>query len=376
MAFNIGVALVGFLVLDEIDGGAQTTQAGCGLQPVFPVQFREHCGPLCGKTRGNSRLGVMNSAVVYDEAHLDRTLRTAFEDADVYKVPKGIVRHDYDSTHAWRASIARDIAKFVEYFYDGESGSIESGLRRAILYRHEVLSAFPVTLTVDFKRGLKAEPEKRIKRVSEPGHLQPYVHWRATWHDDKYNRRTASFSVVKFGEAEAKRLALEAATVNHNPTPKQYRLPDAHATERWRSFSRDEVERNASRNDYSGKRRHPQPAVNDSYPFGYEGTRRAQLHMAIERDRALRNAKVALFLAQHGRLYCELCGFSFRDSFPFLAKDIIEVHHILPLGELTSNTRIEPKDLMLLCANCHTAIHQGDAQENLAAARALFALHA
>jgi predicted HNH restriction endonuclease len=315
----------------------------------------------------------MNSPIVYDEAHLERTLRTAFEDPAFFKVPKGIIRHDYDHTHAWRASIARDTAKFVEYFYDGESGSIESGLRRAILYRHEILSNFAVTLTVDFKRGLKAEPEKRIKRVVEPGNLNPYVHWRATWHDAEYKRKTASFSVVKFGESEARRMALEAATANHNPIPKQYRLPDAHSTERWRSLSRDEVERNASKNDYSNKRKHPDPAVNESYPFGYEGGRRAQLHMSIERDRALRNGKVALFLREHGRLFCELCSFSFKDHFPFLQKDIIEVHHVVPLSELSSATRVETKDLMLVCSNCHTAIHQGDAHENLLAARRLFA---
>ncbi len=198
----------------------------------------------------------MNTPIVYDEAHLERTLRTAFEDPEVYKIPKGIIRHDYDHTHAWRANIARDTAKFVEYFYDGDSGSIENGLRRAILYRHEILSSFAVTLTYDFKRGLKADPEKRIKRVVEPGSLNPYVHWRATWHDTNYNRKNASFSVVKFGEEEARRLALEAATLNHNPVPKQYRIPDAHANERWRELSRDEVERNASRNDYSRKRGH------------------------------------------------------------------------------------------------------------------------
>lgn len=314
----------------------------------------------------------MNSPIIYDDAHLERTLSAVFEDPDLFMVPKGIIRHDYDRTHAWRVSIARDTAKFIEYFYDGESGSIENGLRRAVLYRHEVLSAFPVTLTVNFKRALSPDPEKRIKRIKEPGRLQEYVHWRATWHDSTYNRKTASFSVPKFGETEARRMALEAATINHNPIPKQYRIPDAHATERWRPLSRDEVERDAENHDYSGKRKHADPAVNDSYPFGYEGERRAKLHMAIERDRALRNRKVAEFLLQHGRLFCELCGFSFLGTYRFLAKDIIEVHHITPLAELTSSTKIESKDLMLLCANCHTAIHQGDAQQNLAAARQAF----
>ena len=216
---------------------------------------------------------------------------------------------------------------------------------------------------------LSAEPEKRIKRVEEPSRLSKYIHWRATWHDKEYNRKTASFSIPKFGETEARRMALEAATINHNPIPKQYRLPDAHAVETWKPLLRDEVERRAVSNDYSSKRRHADPAVNDSYPFGYEGARRAKLHMAIERDRALRNRKVAEFLSQNGRLYCELCNFSFRDTYSFLVKDIIEVHHIIPLAELTSATKVESKDLMLLCSNCHTAIHQGDAQQNLVAAR-------
>ena len=316
----------------------------------------------------------MNPAFVYDDAHLEGTLRRVFEDPDRFMLPKGIIRHDYDHTHAWRASIARDTAKFVEYFYDGDSGSIENGLRLAVLYRHEILSAFPVTLTIDFKRALSAEPEMRVKRVEDHGRVQKYVHWRATWHDAAYNRKTASFSIPKFGESGARRMALEAATNNHNPVPKRYLLPDAHAVEKWKPLLREEVERKAASNDYSIKRGHADPAVNDSYPFGYEGARRATLHMAIERDRALRNRKLADFLMQNGRLHCELCGFSFRGTYSFLVKDIIEVHHILPLAELKSSTKMETKDLMLLCSNCHTAIHQGDAQQNLAAARQMFSM--
>lgn len=114
-------------------------------------------------------------------------------------------------------------------------------------------------------------------------------------------------------------------------------------------------------------------AVHNSYPFGYEGQRRALLHMSIERDRALRNMKVSGFLSLHGRLFCELCGMNFQERYPFLKKDIIEVHHILPLAQLTSATLIEADDLMLLCSNCHTAVHQGDAMENLALARVQFA---
>lgn len=312
------------------------------------------------------------AAVTYDEAHLDRTLRIAFENSEVFMVPKGIIRFDYGSTHAWRVNIARDKAKFIEYFYDGPSGSVENGLRRAILYRHEILASFPVTIERQYKRALDPKPENRISRHVEPGKFTPYIYWRATWHDDEYKRKTKNFSVARLGEEEARRQALEAATRNHNPIPKRHILPDAHAIESWKPMPRSEVERAASLNDDAPRRNDIDAAIQDSYPFGYEGQRRAVLHMSIERDRALRNKKISQFLSLHGRIFCELCGMNFQERYPFLKKDIIEIHHILPLAHLTSATLIEANDLMLLCSNCHTAVHQGDAFENLALAKAQF----
>lgn len=104
----------------------------------------------------------MNTHITYDEAQLDRTLRIAFEDPEVFMVPKGIIRFYYGSTHAWRVNIARDKAKFVEYFYDGPSGSLENGLRRVILYRHEILAALPVTIEMKYGRAMDPKPENRI----------------------------------------------------------------------------------------------------------------------------------------------------------------------------------------------------------------------
>ena len=59
---------------------------------------------------------------------------------------------------------------------------------------------------------------------------------------------------------------------------------------------------------------------------------------------------------------------NFKERYKFLKKDIIEVHHVSPLAQLISSTRVESKYLLLLCPNCHTAIHQGDVVENLAVA--------
>jgi predicted HNH restriction endonuclease len=79
-----------------------------------------------------------------------------------------------------------------------------------------------------------------------------------------------------------------------------------------------------------------------------------------------------LFLEKHGRLFCELCNFNFAEAYPFLKRDVIEVHHVVPLKTLNKSTAVTTDDLMLLCANCHLAVHQGDAEENLLSAMAHF----
>ncbi len=112
-----------------------------------------------------------------------------------------------------------------------------------------------------------------------------------------------------------------------------------------------------------------------TYPHGLEGEKKYVLHLSIERDRKLRDQKISLFLDKHGKLFCELCNFRFVEAYPFLKDDIIEVHHIIPLSTLNKSTLVTPDDLMLLCANCHLAVHQGDAEKNLLAAMAYFEIN-
>jgi HNH endonuclease len=55
---------------------------------------------------------------------------------------------------------------------------------------------------------------------------------------------------------------------------------------------------------------------------------------------------------------CQICGFSFEEYFGPLGKDIINVHHIVPISKIGSEYKINPiKDLIPVCANCHTMIH-------------------
>jgi 5-methylcytosine-specific restriction protein A len=72
------------------------------------------------------------------------------------------------------------------------------------------------------------------------------------------------------------------------------------------------------------------------------------------RERSPRNRLLCLSI--HGRR-CAVCGFSPGDLYG-LAGDIIEVHHIEPVGQLIAPRPYDPAiDLIPLCPNCHRAVH-------------------
>lgn len=81
-------------------------------------------------------------------------------------------------------------------------------------------------------------------------------------------------------------------------------------------------------------------------------------HFRIDRNRKIRQAKVDLFAAQNGSVFCENCSFSFEAKYGDRGKGFIEVHHVQPLAALLPNVVTKLSDLMLLCANCHRIIHK------------------
>lgn len=60
--------------------------------------------------------------------------------------------------------------------------------------------------------------------------------------------------------------------------------------------------------------------------------------------------------------HCNICGFDFEKTYGELGKDFIEVHHITPIGTLSTGDGYEgtnpQKDLIPLCSNCHSMIHR------------------
>ena len=84
-----------------------------------------------------------------------------------------------------------------------------------------------------------------------------------------------------------------------------------------------------------------------------EGQHRVTLHLQRERNQTIVRKKKA----QAASLDCEVCGFSFGHVYGTDAMSYCEVHHLLPLSEIESETQIRLKDLAILCANCHRVVH-------------------
>jgi len=322
---------------------------------------------------GVSGLRVSREMPNFDDKFLEETISTALGDPKNFHVPKGISRYDYSDQHGWWVRIRRDDAPFQQFFWDSHYPSLSEGLRAAIEYRHEIISSFPLERKRKGKsRVMEPDPEKRISRRVSKGKQQPYEYWFASWYDENHVIKHKSVSVNKFGEDGARKIALEAATKNHNPNPKPEKdldILDPYENQTFKPVSREEIDiwstvkGGSYRSDEDNE--NGESLEDESYPYGYEGERILELHLSVERDRKLRDTKIREFIKENGDIYCEVCSFKFTEAYPFLNKNIIEVHHIVPLSQLSARTKITLDDLILLCANCHLAVHQGDEEENL-----------
>jgi predicted HNH restriction endonuclease len=301
------------------------------------------------------------------------SLDRVFEDPSHYLVPPGVIRYDHYHTHGWWARMQRDGESLRTFFSDGQYGSIEDALRAAIKHQQELIDAFGTSFNAGGKKQLPTNPEDRISRkVEKPkGNGVPYESWVARWYDQQYKVQTKRFAVRLHGEEKAKALALATTTANHNSAPRPIRYADSLQRFKWKPYPRADVLRASKVNtEPNPTKSFVNPPLSDA--FAFEGDRKFVLHQQIERDKKLRDAKIRDFVERHGRVFCEICSFSFSDTYSFLADDIIQVHHQTPLGLLDKSTRTTLNDLMLICANCHFAIHQGDAVENVIAALDIF----
>jgi 5-methylcytosine-specific restriction protein A len=66
----------------------------------------------------------------------------------------------------------------------------------------------------------------------------------------------------------------------------------------------------------------------------------------------------AACIAHHGA-QCQACGFDFRVTYGAIGKEVIEVHHKVPVSSMGASYSINPiTDLVPVCANCHRMLHR------------------
>jgi len=87
-----------------------------------------------------------------------------------------------------------------------------------------------------------------------------------------------------------------------------------------------------------------------------EGEQSLRRHIRLERQRSqkLRSA----FIDSLDDLTCCVCGFDFGKTYGKVGRGFIEVHHLVPIGQLSVATRIRLKDLAAVCSNCHRMLHR------------------
>jgi 5-methylcytosine-specific restriction protein A len=85
-----------------------------------------------------------------------------------------------------------------------------------------------------------------------------------------------------------------------------------------------------------------------------EGARFAVTINAYERNPKAR----ATCIAHHGYI-CAVCGFDFVHVYGGLGKGFIHVHHVIPIGGIGKEYKIDPiADLIPVCPNCHAMVHR------------------
>ena len=133
-------------------------------------------------------------------------------------MPKGISRiENYKNrVDGWQVRLQRRSEKFSKSFKDSDYKNKDAALKAARKFHNQLCKEHPKLTPqehaerktvrtgeiIGVRRLLKVD-----KRWSEE-HI--YEVWEAKWSHKKYQRKVRTFSIEKYGEEEAKRLAIEA----------------------------------------------------------------------------------------------------------------------------------------------------------------------
>ncbi|PFO03746.1 restriction endonuclease [Bacillus sp. AFS076308] len=90
-----------------------------------------------------------------------------------------------------------------------------------------------------------------------------------------------------------------------------------------------------------------------------EGKKKLRQHIYRERNpKVIRLAKEKFKQENNGRLFCEICGFDFYDTYGEIGEDFIEGHHTVPVSKLEEGQATKVEDIAIVCSNCHRMLHR------------------
>lgn len=265
---------------------------------------------------------------------------------------RGISRLKYESvSNGWLARYSREKVLFSKTFFDSAYGSAEASFDAAKAWHEEARRLLPPPNRreyVETRKGNNTSGITGVRRDTKKVKGHRYDVWIAAWSTADGKRKNKAFYVSQHGEERAKELAIQLRKEMVAQLPTELS------------------------SDYWSYRPHGDRQSFERDIYAFEGREIIRVHIAKERDRNLRQAKIEEFLAAHGSLFCELCRFDFESAYGVIGRGLIEVHHLTPLAELSAETINRTNDLMLVCANCHLVLHNGDCHANLETIRFIY----
>jgi hypothetical protein len=132
-------------------------------------------------------------------------------------ISRNITRIDQErsSTHAWRVTLQRRGEIIIRQFSDGIYGGKQEALDAAVAYRDLLLTQ---NSEVEHQLWVRTRIRKnnrsgipgvaRYETLENPATQRYSVFWLAFWVDEHGASRKRKFSVLRYGERQAKRLAI------------------------------------------------------------------------------------------------------------------------------------------------------------------------
>ncbi|MBA2621786.1 MAG: AP2 domain-containing protein [Acidobacteria bacterium] len=129
-------------------------------------------------------------------------------------MPKGITRIENYKRRAdgWLVRLQCRGKSFSGFFKDADFVSKEDALREAQKYYRRLRRENPKISRQEHAERKTAKTGEIIgvRRLVKPRHGHHYEVWEARWSPQKNQRRVKTFGIEKYGEEEARQLAIEA----------------------------------------------------------------------------------------------------------------------------------------------------------------------